>query len=226
MAGSLFGDKQDNNVIGKNSKRTSFMDDLFGKPSKESSSTNEFTIDEKYKKSQQTSQDKGDSTTSKWSGPLSGLGMEIGGRQGRRRGNAVINQDTSLDKKSSLNVDDLFDRVASGKDNSAFESQNMTIPSRRNESKQMEVVSSTSQLQNNLSSQQQQEPAYANTSSDAKASNETNMFTIQNEKLMHDQTRKMQDFERQQQEQFQKDMEDQRRILELKQQEYKVRNKF
>ena len=43
---------------------------------------------------------------------------------------------------------------------------------------------------------------------------------------MHDQTRKMQDFERQQQEQFQKDMEDQRRILELKQQEYKVRNKF
>ena len=128
--------------------------------------------------------------------------------------------------KSSLNVDDLFDRVTSGKDNSASESQNMTVPSRRNESKQMEVVSSTSQLQNNLSSQQQQEPANANTSSDAKASNETNMFTIQNEKLMHDQTRKMQDFERQQQEQFQKDMEDQRRILELKQQEYKVRNKF
>ena len=46
------GDGQDKNVIGKRTKRTTFMDDLFGKPSKESGST-DFTLDEKYKKPSQ-----------------------------------------------------------------------------------------------------------------------------------------------------------------------------
>ena len=201
------------------------MDDLFGKPSKDlgTSNSNEFVIDEKYKKPQQPSQDKAEVTTSKWSGPSSGLGMEVGSRS-RRRGNAVLSQDTPSDLKPSLNVDDLFDRVTSGKQNSALESQNASIPSsRRNETKQMEV-SSSSQLQINSTSkqQQQQELAYTNTSSNNNASTDANMFAFQNEKLMQDQSRQMQEFERQQQEQFQRDMDDQRRILELKQQEYRV----
>ena len=200
------------------------MDDLFGKPSKDSgpSNSNEFVIDEKYKKPQQSSQDKVETTTSKWSGPSSGLGMEVGGRS-RRRGNAVLSQDPPSDLKPSLNVDDLFDRVTSGKQNSALESQNASMPSsRRNETKQMEV-SSSSQLQiNSTSQQQQQELAYTNTSTNNNASTDANMFAVQNEKLMQDQSRQMQEFERQQQEQFQRDMDDQRRILELKQQEYRV----
>ena len=202
------------------------MDDLFGKPSKDSgpSNSNEFVIDEKYKKPQQSSQDKVETTTSKWSGPSSGLGMEVGGRS-RRRGNAVLSQDTPSDLKPSLNVDDLFDRVTSGKQNSALESQNASMPSsRRNETKQMEV-SSSSQLQINSTSQQQQqqqELAYTNTSTNNNASTDANMFAVQNEKLMQDQSRQMQEFERQQQEQFQRDMDDQRRILEIKQQEYRV----
>ena len=204
------------------------MDDLFGKPTKDSvaSNSNEFVIDEKYKKPQQPSQDKAEVTTSKWSGPSSGLGMEVGGRS-RRRGNAVLSQDTPSDLKPSLNVDDLFDRVTSGKQNSALESQNASMPSsRRNETKQTEV-SSSSQLQINSTSQQQQqqqqqELAYTNTSTNNNASTDANMFAFQNEKLMQDQSRQMQEFERQQQEQFQRDMDDQRRILELKQQEYRV----
>ena len=199
------------------------MDDLFGKPTKDSSesNSNEFVIDEKYKKPQQPSQDKAETATSKWSGPSSGLGMEVGGRS-RRRGNAVLSQDTPSDLRPSLNVDDLFDRVTSGKQNSALESQNISMPSsRRNETKQMEV-SSSSQLQNNSTSQQQQELAYTNTSTNNNASTDANMFAFQNEKLMQDQSRQMQEFERQQQEQFQRDMDDQRRILELKQQEYRV----
>ena len=201
------------------------MDDLFGKPSKDSgaSNSNEFVIDEKYKKPQQTSQDKAETATSKWSGPSSGLGMEVGGRS-RRRGNAVLSQDTPSDLRPSLNVDDLFDRVTSGKQNTALESQNVSMPSsRRNETKQMEA-SSSSQLQINSTSQQQQqqELAYTNTSTNNNASTDANMFAFQNEKLMQDQSRQMQEFERQQQEQFQRDMDDQRRILELKQQEYRV----
>ena len=230
ISASKTTDGKDKNVIGKTTKRTSFMDELFGKSSKDSdpSSRNDFVIDEKYKKPEQLSQDKGDVATSKWSGPSSGLGMETGGRS-RRRGNAVLSQDASTDKKSSLNVDDLFDRFAPGKENNVMEPQNVSVSSsRRNEGKQIETASSSSQLQNNLSSQQQQqqELAYANTSSDTKTSHDANMFTIQNEKLMHDQTRKMQEFERQQHEQFQRDMEDQRNILEIKQREYKVKIKL
>ena len=41
--------------------------------------------------------------------------------------------------------------------------------------------------------------------------------------LHHDLMKQMSDFERQQQEQFQRDLEEQRRILEAKQRDYRVR---
>ena len=226
------GDGQDKNVTGKRTKRTTFMDDLFGKPSKDSAST-DFTIDEKYKKPSQPSQDKVP-TGGKWSGASlgldSGLGEGSGGGRSRRRGNAILQSDSSVDK-TPVNVDNLFDRFTKPPPQQEKEnivigggstSQFSVVPSRKNEvGKQIERVNvidgASSRVEENNASLH-----YANTPSEA-LSNNTNMFAINNEKLMHDQSLKMQEFEKQQQEQFQRDMEQQRNIIELKQREYQVR---
>ena len=50
----------------------------------------------------------------------------------------------------------------------------------------------------------------------------TSHVMTNNNKLLEEQLRQMRNFERQQQEQFQQDMQDQRRILEVKQREYRV----
>ena len=48
------------------------------------------------------------------------------------------------------------------------------------------------------------------------------MFSLNNEKLIHEHSLQMDEFESQQQRKFQQDLEEQRRILEEKQNEYKV----
>ena len=202
------GDEKDKSAIGKRTKRTTFMEDLFGKPNKDSAST-DFTLDEKYKKPQEPPQDKLPSG-GKWSGSSFGLdsGLGDGGGRSRRRGNAILQSDASSNKTQILvNVDDIFNRVTKPPTQLQHEniglgggptSQFSVIPLRKNEvSKQMEKINvndgSFSRVEENNASLSSLH--YANTPSET-LSNNINMFAINNEKLMHEQALKMQEFKK------------------------------
>ena len=225
----------------KPSKRTSFMDELFGKTNKKESVSSKFLVDEKYKGFPETKpSDKDHSTTDgKESGSSSSV---IGGVRPRRRGNALLGDSTSSDRitKSSSVVDDLLNRFAKTPIHNQTpqagheEMQEHVLASkvssktliRKNEGDEIQItdniVGSSPSGKNASpyttvnSANFQQPPATTLTYGEA------NMFSMNNEKLIHEQSLQMDEFESQQQQKFQQDLEEQRRILEKKQNEYKV----
>ena len=216
------------------------MDELFGKTNKKESDSSKFLVDEKYKgfpETKPSDQDK-PTTDGKESGSSSSV---IGGVRPRRRGNALLGEPTSSDKtiKSSSVVDDLLHRFAktpiqnrtlqTGHEeieqhvsSSKVSSKTLT---RKNEGEEIQITDylvGSSPSGNNVSHSTvnyanfQQTPATTSTYGDA------SMFSLNNEKLIHEQSLQMDEFESQQQQKFQQDLEEQRRILEKKQNEYKV----
>ena len=217
------------------------MDELFGKTNKKESDSSKVLVDEKYKgfpETKPSDQDK-PTTDGKESGSSSSV---IGGVRPRRRGNALLGEPTSSDKtiKSSSVVDDLLHRFAktpiqnrtlqTGHEemqqhvsSSKVSSKTLT---RKNEGEEIQITDNfvgSSPSGNNVSHSThvnsanfQQTPATTSTYGDA------SMFSLNNEKLIHEQSLQMDEFESQQQQKFQHDLEEQRRILEKKQNEYKV----
>ena len=211
------------------------MDELFGKTNKKESESSEFLVDEKYKGFPGTKPSYKDQATTdgKESGSSSSV---IGGVRPRRRGNALLGEPTSSDKtiKSSSVVDDLLHRFAqtpiqNQKPQKDYEELQQHVSSskvssktliRKNEGEEIQITDNlvgSSLSGNNVNSANfQQPPATTSTYGDA------NMFSLNNEKLIHEQSLQMDEFESQQQQKFQQDLEEQRRILENKQNEYKV----
>ena len=217
------------------------MDELFGKTNKKESDSSKVFVDEKYKgfpETKPSDQDK-PTTDGKESGSSSSV---FGGVRPRRRGNALLGEPTSSDKaiKSSSVVDDLLHRFAktpiqnrtpqTGHEemqqhvsSSKVSSKTLT---RKNEGEEIQITDNfvgSSPSANNVShsihvnsANFQQTPATTSTYGDA------SMFSLNNEKLIHEQSLQMDEFESQQQQKFQQDLEEQRRILEKKQNEYKV----
>lgn len=217
------------------------MDELFGKTNKKESDSSKLLVDEKYKGFPETkppSQDQA-TTDGKDSGSSSSV---IGGVRPRRRGNALLGDPTSSDKtiKSSSVVDDLLHRFAktpiqNQKPQKDYEEMQQHVSSskvssktltRKNEGEEIQITDNfvgSSPSGNNASlythvnsANFQQTPATNSTYGDA------NMFSLNNEKLIHEHSLQMDEFESQQQRKFQQDLEEQRRILEEKQNEYKV----
>ena len=217
------------------------MDELFGKTNKKESDSSKVFVDEKYKGFPETkppSQDQA-TTDGKDSGSSSSV---IGGVRPRRRGNALLGDPTSSDKtiKSSSVVDDLLYRFAktpiqNQKPQKHYEELQEHVSSSKvssktligkNEGDEIQITDNfvglspsgnNASLYTNVNSANfQQPPATTSTYGDA------SMFSLNNEKLIHEQSLQMDEFERQQQQKFQQDLEEQRRILENKQNEYKV----
>ena len=211
------------------------MDELFGKTNKKESDSSKVFVDEKYKgfpETKPSDQDK-PTTDGKESGSSSSV---FGGVRPRRRGNALLGEPTSSDKaiKSSSVVDDLLHRFAktpiqNRTPQTGHEEMQQHVSSskvslktliRKNEGEVIQITDNlvgSSLSGNNVNSANfQQPPATTSTYGDA------NVFSLNNEKLIHEQSLQMDEFERQQQQKFQQDLEEQRRILENKQNEYKV----
>ena len=86
------------------------MDELFGKTSKESVASQDFTIGNEFKVSNKNFETEGNyASGGKWSGGSSKLNEERG--RSRRRGNAIL-EDSALNrpKTSVNNNDDIFER--------------------------------------------------------------------------------------------------------------------
>ena len=190
------------------------MDELFGKTSKESVASQDFTIGNEFKVSNKNFETEGNyASGGKWSGGSSKLNEERG--RSRRRGNAIL-EDSALDrpKTSVNNNDDIFERFVKPTETRTeteiekpFNTQ--VFASTKNDNEGKHVVEAD-------------ESRFGTTLTDMMSTDANNMLTIHDKKLMHEQSLQMQEFEKQQQEQFQRDLKDQRRILEMKQKEYTV----
>ena len=217
------------------------MEELFGKTNKKESVSSTFLVDEKYKGFPETKPSDKDQVTTdgKESGSSSSV---IGGVRPRRRVNALLGEPTSSDKKikSSSVVDDLLNRFAkspvqnqmpqTGNEEMQEHISSSKVSSktliRKNEGDEIQITDNlvgSSPLVNNAAysthvnyANFQQPPATTLTYGDA------NMFSLNNEKLIHEQSLQMDEFESQQQQKFEQDLEEQRRVLEKKQNEYRV----
>ena len=215
------------------------MDELFGKTNKKESESSKSLFAEKYKGFPETKPSDQATTDGKESGSSSSL---IGGVRPRRRGNALLGEPTSSDKtiKSSSVVDDLLNRFAktpiqNQKPQQDYEELQQQVSSskvssktliRKNEGEELQIADNSvgsspsghnaSHSTHVDSANFHRPPATTSTYGDA------NMFPLNNGKLIHEQSLQMDEFESQQQQKFQQDLEEQRRILEKKQNEYNV----